>query len=180
MSSVNDLLNAIKDDLKSRLTDLKTCEVHPGRFTLKELQRVSKKTPALLVTTLGTTQIENSGTGQVKPTKQLALYLITKDTPQLSSDEACRNLVDALEHYLEAESPRWGLQGIGQPQAVRSDNLYSSEVDKKGVMLWAITWRQSLTIGDNQFVEDGTLPTELYVGYDPEIGVANEAEYEQL
>lgn len=180
MSTTNELLNAIKDDLKGRLSQLKTCEVHPGRFNLKELKRISAKTPALLVSSLGTAKVLNPGTGQAKPVKQLAIYLVTKASPQLSAEEACRNLVDALELYLEAESPRWGLTGIGQPQAVRSDNLYSSEVDKNGVMLWAVTWQQSLTLGDSIFNEDGTLPTTLYVGYDPAIGADNEAEYEAL
>ncbi|WP_040728225.1 hypothetical protein [Thiomicrorhabdus sp. Kp2] len=164
MSTTNELLTAIKTEFKNRLNALKTCEIHPGRFNLQELKRLSAKTPALLVSSLGTVKVNNPGTGEAKPVKQLVVYIVTKTTAQLSAEEACRNLVDAIEHYLESESPRWGVNGTGQPQAIRSDNLYSSEVDKNGVMLWAITWQQHLTLGESLFIEDGTLPSQLYVG----------------
>ncbi|WP_178860824.1 phage protein Gp37 [Thiomicrorhabdus cannonii] len=163
MTTTNELLNAIKDDLKQRFSALKTCEVHPGRFNLGELKRLSAKTPALLVSALGTLKTENTGTEQSDSTKQLAVYFVTKNAPGLSADDACRNLVDALEIYLEGQLPRWGLVGISEPTAIRSDNLYTSEVDKNGVMLWAVTWQQRIRLGESLFAEDGILPTTLYV-----------------
>ena len=180
MSTSNELLNAIKDDLKARFNELKTCEVHPGRFNLEELKRLSAKTPALLISSLGTVKPENTGTEQSDSTKQLAAYFVTKNAPNMEADVACRNLVDALELYLEGQLPRWGLSDIGEPKAIRSDNLYSSKVDKQGVMLWAVTWQQRIRMGESLFVEDGTLPSKLYVGFSPEIGLYHEQDYEQL
>ena len=60
---------------------------------------------------------------------------------------------------------RWGFfsaPGIGAAEQVRAANLYSGEVDKAGVALWAVTWRQALRL---EAADDGTcppLPAELY------------------
>ncbi|MDG4811659.1 hypothetical protein P8629_01440 [Hydrogenovibrio sp. 3SP14C1] len=168
----NDILNAIREKLKDVFTDLRSCEVHPGRFTLKELKSTSAKSPAARVSCLGTAKNINMANGQVKSEKQFVVYFVTKDKSGLSKDDAIRNLVDDMTLLLDSDMTRW-LPGTGAPSNVKDDNLYSSEIDRQGVMLWAVSWRQTITLGDDQFIEDGTIPTEIYAG-------PNDGTYEKL
>ena len=39
----------------------------------------------------------------------------------------------------------WGRDDLDSPTALRADNLYSGVVEKRGVAIWAVTWRQKWT-----------------------------------
>lgn len=185
MATTNDVLNAIKDHLKTTFTGLKTVDVIAGRFSLVELKRISTKAPAMLVAELGTASIESQGNGQANPMKSFAIFIVTRDEKNLKKEVAARNLADALEIMLVAEMPVWKINndpipGVKVPEQVKTDNLYSTEIDKTGVCLYGVTWRQKITIGDNIFTNEGTVPTELYVGYDPATGTDNQGSYDAV
>ena len=176
----NEFLQAICREIQEKLfRDLKACEVHDGRFDLGELKRISTRTPAVYVACLGTPRMEDPGTEQTDAVKQLAIYVVTKNAPGLSRGEAARNLVEALETYLPRA--RWGLRGIGAAENVRSENLYGGAIDRQGIALWAVSWRQALRLGESVFDEEACpLPSELYVSQEPETGLEHEADYERV
>lgn len=157
---INTLLNSIKTQLNTQFPELKTCEIHDGRFDVTELKRVATKSPAMHVSVLTVPKVSDEATEQVNGILNLVIYVITSDQHQLSKGESARNLVEALLHSISHQ--RWGNVGIGKAQSITAQNLYSSTVNK-GIALWAVTWQQDITLGQDVFDQTGVMPTELYL-----------------
>lgn len=172
---LNDALRAISARLKATFPGIRECAPHPGRFDEAELKRVATRAPALFVSCLGCLTVTNPGTEQADASLALAVYIVTQSVPGLPRDAGARNLAEALVTLVPLE--RWGLSGCGEAQAVRATNLYSGDVDKLGVALWAVSWQQTLRLGDSVFAADGTLPRELYLGIEPDVGIGHEPDY---
>ena len=119
--------------------------------------------------------------------------VLTRDAPGLPRGTAARNLVDALELQIfqgvdrtdektgETRcSNRWGLDGVGPVEQVRSQNLYSGMIDKHGVALWAVSWRQSVRLRPLDEQTDYPIPRRVYLGQAPEIGDGHAQDYDQV
>ena len=182
----NDFLTAVADEIHAWLPDLKTCRPHDGRFDLPEVKRFALQAPAVLVSCLATLSVTDRGDQSVDADRSWAAFVLTRSTPGLTRGEAARNLVDALELLIlrgiveEDEDPitgqqqlanRWGLTGVGPAEQVRSQNLYGGTIDKQGVALWVVTWRQFLRLKPLIEEEDCPIPSHVYLGQDPEIDV---------
>ena len=160
---LNALLAGIAAGVREALPGLKTCAVHDGRFRAAELGRWALRAPAVLVAWLGTPKTETPGVLWTDCDHQFGAFVVTRDSPGLKRGQAARSIVYVL--LLLLPRARWGFfsaAGIGAAEQVRAANLYSGEVDKAGVALWAVTWRQALRL---EAAEDGRcppLPGELY------------------
>lgn len=176
MAGTNELLNGIVADLRTRFPELKTCEVHDGFLDSAELARIGTRTPAMFVSCLGIGSVENPGTEQTDAAVDLAIYVVTKSVPQLPRGTAARNLLDALLTYVPGA--RWGLTGIGGVSDVAAENHYSGSVDDSGVALWSVTWRQINRLGTDIWDVSGVMPTELYVGFYPNLGSDHVNDYD--
>lgn len=138
------LRDAIAAELAAAIPELKTCEGHGGRFDLQELRRVAAKAPAVFVACLGFGDAEEEG----DTTAELswAAYVVTKDAPGKPRDEAALAIAQALAVHIPGN--RWGLDDAeGRPEGIRGQNLYSDRLDKQGVAMWAISWRQRMNLG---------------------------------
>lgn len=165
MTTTNDLLNGIQTVLKDHFPGLKTCEVHDGRFDKNELARISTRSPAMFIATIGMPEIMDPGTEQAEATHALVVYIVTKDTPNLKKGPAARNLVDALLPLVMSE--RWALPDVCGSYKLSAANLFASETERIGFAMWAVTWRQAVRLGENPWNEEGVLPTQLYVSENP-------------
>ena len=189
----NDFLKAVAAEIKVWIPDLRTCDVHDGRFDLAELKRHALQTPAVLVSCLGTVSIDDRGDEGIDSHRHWAAFVLTRDCPGLPRGEGARNLVDALEllvmRGIVEEDPitgeqrlanRWGLKGVGPAEQVRSQNFYGGTIDKQGVALWVVSWRQYLHLRPLSEKENCPIPSEVYLGQAPEIGAGHEPDYERV
>lgn len=176
MAGTNELLDGIVADLKTRFPELRTCSVHDGSLDPAEVARIGTRTPAMFVSCLGIPALENPGTGQADAAMELAIYIVTASTPQLPRGVAGRNLVDALLAYLP--DARWGLAGIGEVSAIAAENHFTGDVDSTGVALWSVAWRQISRLGTDIWDSSGVMPTELYVGLEPNLGTEHISDYD--
>lgn len=157
---INSLLNSIKTQLETQFPELKTCEIHDGRFDVSELKRVSTKTPAMHVSVLTVPKVTDEATEQVNADLSLVIYVITSDQPKLKKGESARNLVESLLPIISHQ--RWGEVDVSKAQSINAQNLFNSTVNK-GIALWAVTWKQDITLGQDVFDQTGVTPSELYV-----------------
>lgn len=176
-NTTNALLEAVCARILEWLPDLGECAVHDGRFSATEVARWAVKAPAVRVSSLGIVEVGDSGDEQCEPVHQLASVVITRETAGLPRGMAARNIVDRLISGIPRE--RWGLGGVGAATNLRADNLYSGSLDKKGVALWGVLWRQTLRLG-RPVDEDCPLPSQLYLGVAPEIGRDHEPDYRRV
>lgn len=146
MTLLASLRDAIVSTIKTALPSLKTCETHGGRFDEGELARWGVNAPAVLVccTNLG---MPDFGTGGIQAPAAFVAYVITRNEPGVARDVSALNIVQALNKLLVGQS--WSSNDfVTEPDAIESRNLYSTAADKKGVNLWAVTWRQTVVLGN--------------------------------
>lgn len=159
--SILGLLDAIAADLRSRLPDLRDeCNVHDGRWNIEEVKRWAVRSPALLVACTGVSRTETPGERWTDADLQLGIFVLTGDKPALPRGRAALALVDWLLLYVPRA--RWGVAPLGEAVGLQAANHFDADLDKLGVALWAVTWRQELRL---EAAADGTcppLPTELY------------------
>ena len=159
-------LDAIAADLRRQLPKLRTCEVHDGGWDAAEVKRWSVGAPALLVAWLGTARTEAPGLPWTDCDQQLAVYVVTADGREradgklLRRGEALRNLVDWLLLYIPRA--RWKVRDIGPAEELRARNVYTAAVDKAGVALGEVSWRQTVRLESGGEMDCPALPDELY------------------
>ncbi|WP_434361057.1 hypothetical protein NF212_21885 [Parasalinivibrio latis] len=60
---------------------------------------------------------------------------------------------------------RWGMAALCGATDVAAENLFSGRIDKQGVAMWAVTWSQSIRIGEDIW-QGGVLPSAVYINGD--------------
>ena len=178
---INDMLEALVTRTQTLLPKLKTCEVHPGRFDARELQRIAARTPAVYFAALETQRSQTQEDRTERTQVQIGAFVVTQDARRLPRHVSAVNLVEALCGHLPQF--KLGIEGVRKPKAPRARNLYGGNIDKKGVALWAVTFTVEATLGNpvNDNIDDqGALITDLYLGQAPEIGAGYEDDYHHV
>lgn len=175
---MNAALEAICARLRASFTALKTCETHPGRFDEDELKRISGRAPAMYAACLGVPRFENPGTEQADEDALWGIFCVTGNAPDLTRDEAARNLAEAVALLVQNE--RWGLAHTGEAREIKAENLYSGKLSSAGTAIWAVVWRQKIRLGDSVWDGEGVFPSHLYVGLSPDIGEAHIDDYVEV
>lgn len=173
---MDDLRKAIADSIKSKLPDLRDCRPHAGRFDLVELRRVAAKTPAVFIACMGVNVSELRESGECDADLVMAAFVVTADAKGLPRDVSALNIVEFLLLYIPGK--QWGLDGKAfKAREVQAQNMYSGEVDKTGAAMWAVLWRQKVRLGESVWDETGILPSQVYFGIAPNIGIGHENDY---
>lgn len=141
-----DMRTAIIDDFKTNLADIRdNCLPYGGKFGKDDVKRYAMKSPAVLVSCLGLVEAKADGCGSVDAVFAWGSFIITTDKQGLLRDVGALAILTAITGRIPDN--KWGLADVGYPEQVRGENLYSGEIDKVGVALWGVTWRQSMTLG---------------------------------
>jgi hypothetical protein len=165
---IDELQNAMVAEFKKFLPKLRMCEAYAGRFDLQELEAISVKAPAVLVSFLGIKRIEEAGDERVDLICQFAAYLVTTDQKGLQRDAAAKNMSEGIATWMP--NRRFGVEDVGVPGGISADNLYDGKVRSKGVALAAVSWEQRVRTGESVFKDDGVLPQTVYAGTDGDYG----------
>lgn len=143
MSQFTAYQDAIVATVKARLSALKTVQSHGGSLTEAELRRWGAVAPAVFVAVLGVRSPATRLPDNVDMT--FCLYVATRNGVGGGRDDLALNLVQGLNQLLLGQ--RFGLDGfVGLPSQVDSQNLFSTDLDKTGLSLWAITWQQTVEL----------------------------------
>lgn len=137
--------DAIAAAIKPSLIGIKTCEGHAGRFDLNEIKRIATKAPALY---LSISQIENINDdgNEINATIHWVAFIITRDIPGTERDVSALAYVQALISLLPGNN--WALDETETtPKKINAKNLYTANIDKKGIAMWAVSWSQRMMIG---------------------------------
>lgn len=143
MSTVS-VRTAIVNTIRTALgAGVKHVASHSGRFSAGELARVAVNAPAVFIAVLAQSNI-NSQSGSDSATVSFAAFVVTKDSPNPPRDVSALAVVDALKHIIPEN--RWGLtdEAEGVPKNIQAQNLFSADIDTKGVAMWALSWQQDI------------------------------------
>jgi len=166
-------------DIKSKLPDLRDCRPHAGRFDLAELRRVAAKTPAVFIACLGVRESKMIESGECDADLVMAAFVVTADVKGLPRDVAALNIIEFLLMYIPGK--QWGLEGKAfQARDVQAQNMYSGDVDKAGIAMWAASWRQKVLLGESVLDDDGVFPSHVYSGIAPRVETYHEPDYREV
>ena len=156
----NALRYAVADGIRAKMPALADVATHAGRFDLAELKRIATKTPCVRVAVLGAPEVESIGSGEREVRLRMAAYIVTTDRRGLARDDSALAIVCALCDLVPDNT--WSTRGAHPAQRVSADNLFSGTLDRGAVALWAVSWEQTVRIGEDMWIEDGVLPTDVY------------------
>lgn len=116
---------------------------HSGRFDAGELARVSVNAPAVFISALAQSGINNSN-GSSSATVSWAAFVVTTNVPQVPRDVSALLVVDILKRVIPDN--RWGLEEEAEslPKNIQAQNLFSADIDARGVAMWALSWQQDI------------------------------------
>ena len=137
----NDALDAVTSHLKNLLVDeAKDVESHPGRFTQDELKRLLTKKRAVRVAIEQSPSLTVTGQGFRDVTLIMAAYVICSDAKESDRHKSALSLVETI--LQELPFCRFGTDNLMPVNAgtVTAENLYSGEIDRKGIAMWGVSW----------------------------------------
>lgn len=159
----SDLLAAMPDLIAGKIGDLlpglRSASGISGRIDKAAIDRIGVAAPAVLVSQFGARIGTTSAGPQHYYLVDVSAFVITKDAPGLDRDEAAATIVQALLQALPDH--RWGEPGLGEMTDIAAHSLVTIELQKAGVALWAVTWRQQVAFTGSP--EPQQIPLRLYV-----------------
>ncbi|MEZ8869543.1 hypothetical protein AB6D94_07815 [Vibrio sp. 10N.247.310.56] len=142
--AVNEIVQYLKPKLEGGVREIEkiqTVERHIGRFDkADDIKRwMSNRDGGVRIAALRVPQYETVG-NRLIGNVHLVAYVFTTD--QFGYEKDLRAEVVAGKLVRELVDRRALPTAYGRVENVRSDNLYSGEIDKLGIAIWSVTWSQ--------------------------------------
>jgi phage gp37-like protein len=148
------LLQATHDYLRGQFTrqEVATVQLYGGEFGAEDLGKISFACPAILLTILGWQPVLPGQGGRLvgrnARSVSMAAFVVTKHAKREIRMLDAVNLADRVSAALT----RWRPNTQAQPYTLAPldedaacENLYGQKVDKAGLALWLVDWRQCVT-----------------------------------
>lgn len=144
MGTLQAALQSVAATLAEQLPSDVSVQEHPGRFTEDELNRVLVQRKAVRVAIEGVESMEVEGGGLRKAQVRFAALVICSDQRGEDRHAAALELTEAIAGALPYQ--RWGnaKNEAVLPSTIDVQNLYSGDINGKGIAFWALTWTQSI------------------------------------
>ncbi|MCJ8285105.1 hypothetical protein [Halomonas sp.] len=149
-AEIDAVRQAIVTTIAQALGSHVTVEAHGGRFDRAELARYSKRAPAVLVAAMGMPRVEDRP--RARPMVQFAAFVMCRDAPGASRDTQALTLAEALVRLVPGNV--WGQDNVQRPEQLSAENLYSGEIDRLGIAMWAVSWRQIVNLSTQRDIGD--------------------------
>ncbi|TKF30785.1 hypothetical protein FCV50_13340 [Vibrio kanaloae] len=142
--AVNEIVQYLKPKLEGGVREIEkiqTVERHIGRFDkADDIKRwMSNRDGGVRIGALRVPQYETVG-NRLIGNVNLVAYLCTTDQFGYEKDLRAEVVAGKLVRELMDRSAL--PTAYGRVENVRSDNLYSGEIDKLGIAIWSVTWSQ--------------------------------------
>ncbi|MFA0113758.1 hypothetical protein AB4407_08725 [Vibrio sp. 10N.261.46.E11] len=142
--AVNEIVQYLKPKLEGGVREIEkiqTVERHIGRFDkADDIKRwMSNRDGGVRIAALRVPQYETVG-NRLIGNVNLVAYVFTTDQFGYEKDLRAEVVAGKLVRELVDRSAL--PTAYGRVENVRSDNLYSGEIDKLGIAIWSITWSQ--------------------------------------
>lgn len=172
---LSDLPQAICDEIRTVLPDLKQCAPFAGKFDAAELKKSGVRTPAVLVSILGARQSRTFAGHHFTFDLQMAAAVLVGNTlGETSRDAHALNISQAL---LQILPPFNAGAAFGQGEAFKLHPDISVKTRDQGVSLWAVSWELPVSLVSKI---EAPLGVQLYVAQAPNTGAGNAGGYEEI
>lgn len=142
---INEYIEIVTSSLKTALASLVTdVEDHPGRFTETELSRIARSPRAVRVAIEDIAEIKVLPNKNVHATLRMAAFIICSDHAGPDRTKSAIELAEKVVSVLPRN--RWDSEDyqIIAESTISAQNLYTGDIEKKGIAMWAVTWTQTI------------------------------------
>lgn len=177
-NSINKLQAAIVEALKQHLNNV-SVSVYAGEFTAVAASKTLIKTPAVWIDFAEGSQDISPGTEQLDIECQFTAYAIT----QVVNDPKRRNQdAQALAQQIAVHinNNQFGMTGVSLPSPIKIKPAASPYFIKNSLGVCVVRWMQTIRLGDSVWDSDDVVPTEVWLGFAPEIGIPHIEDYFQV
>lgn len=150
MSALVTLRSAIIADLEASITDANTVEAYGGRLNLGEIKRITKRPPAILLALVNGNSSAQEAADPIRVDMLISAFVIAEDERGRDRDVVALSIAEQVI----TRAAKWQWRGTVQasaPSDLKLESLYSGELDRKGVALLAVAWKQTVPIGTDRF-----------------------------
>lgn len=140
---------AVASSLKAGVSDFASVKEHGGRFDMAEIEKYGVSAPAAVVGIMGINAVRYIG-GLLLGDLNMAVVLVTKDTPQIKRDVAMLGLVVKALKTINPKQ-RFADGNAQAPTNIRATNLFGRSSDANGIALWGIEWTQPYDLSEFDF-----------------------------
>ena len=143
---LNQALESITTWIGTQLTDtVSDVESHPGRFTEAELERMllSNKAVRIAIETAPGLTITGQGIHQAR--LLMAAYVICGDSSGVDRHKNALEIVEQIISLLPYNRFDTTYLRSIDPKTITAENLYSGEIDNRGIAMWGVSWEQTVT-----------------------------------
>ncbi len=173
MTSPIDLRDKVVADLQELFPVFaRNVKGHDGRIDAEAIKSWIRTSPAIRVAVLGARRIVSAGNGQVDIGWIIGVYAVESDAA------AAAGITTAV--IIDADGNQRELENVFAPEDLRCDNLHAAALERAGVTIWSATWTQQIRSGIDDLVEDGVVPSAVYVSRSPEIGADHKDDYRDV
>lgn len=161
---------AIVDRLAAAFPAVVTVEAYPD-------DRRTMRAPAILVDLedFEAAPDDNPGTEQLPVVARFSARIVIGFRTANAKREI-RKLAAAVGVFVHRN--RWG-QHVGPAEVLTiTPDDFEPTLDQFEV--WRVDWQQPLALGEGVWNNDGTIPTEVLYSFVPDVGAANEDDYEPV
>lgn len=162
---------AIVSAIDTAIPSLREVKAHDGRFDLAELKRWAAVAPCVRVAALAVPRFGMQGR-QPYAVVRWGAFLVCAGAPATPLSRGAQALTYAAELMSLIPGRVWSLSGAQAPDGMSAQNLFSAEIDRHGVSLWAFQWTQQIDIA---LLSAAELEDLLTVHLDWDLAVADDA-----
>ncbi len=199
MSDINIFVDSVVSSISNQFPELNTCVSWPGFLETTDLSVIHANTPGVFVAPVGSGAVTPIESGETDVTLHMVAYLLVVNTDSLQREDTAQRLLTGLLGYIGLGAQRWGLPNAHPATAVESEDVHGLTSDFQphvkdwrlgtailaraadlyggptnpisNLALWAITWEQTLRVGNNVFDNSGeTVPDNPQVRENSESG----------
>lgn len=144
------LLDHVLAHVRSLFTnaEVPTVQEYGGEFDAAEVEQVSFAAPAVFIAVLGWRGLPTSTrlTGKHVRQYRLGAFIATKHARRELRMRAAMTIADRLVIGLRTWAPRVSspIEIAGLEDEPTAENLFSRAIDKRGMALWLVDWRQCI------------------------------------
>lgn len=166
MSALVTLRSAIVADLEASIEDANTVQAYGGRLNLSEIKRITMRPPAVLVAMVNGSSSTQEAADPIRLDMLITAFVIAEDERGRDRDVVGLSIAEQVMTRVAAWQWR-GTAQAGAPSEAKLESVYSGEIDRNGLALLAVTWKQGVPIGTDRF-EAERLTAELPDFADPD------------
>ncbi|CAM5398598.1 hypothetical protein AFEL58S_01998 [Afipia felis] len=147
MSTPSKLREEAIAHFKASLTGFRDIGPHIGRYTIDDLKKMHRASPALRVGIVGATKPRRCASGELQIELTFAGVIVTRSGRAADADDEAIDLAVSVAAGLSDWVPATVVPTCQPASNIHLESVSNSETDQAELAVWAVLWSHTVRIG---------------------------------